>query len=176
MTASPEAERSAHSRRDLEDGRDRAEAWHDLILAMHLLDTALERQTQRDGGISHGHFKILVLLSAADGRRLGLKALADNLRFSQSRISHALTALERDGLVTRSPTSGGRRASEAILTNEGRLLVGRVLRAQREEIRDPLFDDLSESATVALGEVSSRIIETLSGTGALDQGAASITT
>ncbi|WP_020575081.1 ArsR family transcriptional regulator [Actinopolymorpha alba] len=48
-----------------------------------------------------------MLLSAADNQTLALKSLADSLRFSQSRISHALTALERQGLVTAAPRPAG---------------------------------------------------------------------
>ncbi|WP_123813831.1 MarR family winged helix-turn-helix transcriptional regulator [Myceligenerans xiligouense] len=140
---------------------ERAAVWHDLVLAMHLLETALEKQAQRDGGVSHGHFKLLVLLAAAEDQTLGLKNLADSLRFSQSRISHALTALEGLGLVTRRPTVGGRRASEATLTDDGRHLVDRVLRGQRRELRDPLFSNLGDLGTVALGDLSARIITTL---------------
>ncbi|MFI8527265.1 MarR family winged helix-turn-helix transcriptional regulator [Promicromonospora sukumoe] len=128
---------------------------------MHLLETALERQTQRDGGVSHGHFKLLVLLRAAENQTLGLKYLADFLRFSQSRVSHALTALENQGLVTRRPTVGGRRASEASLTDDGRRLVEQVLRGQRREIRDPLFDQLGDVDTATLGDISSRLIRSL---------------
>nr|WP_246256057.1 MarR family transcriptional regulator [Isoptericola halotolerans] len=143
------------------DGVDEPGVWQDFILAVHLLEAALERQSQRDGGISHGQFKVLVLLSAAKDQTVGLKSLAESLRFSQSRISHALTTLERQGLVVRRPTTGGRRASEATLTNDGRRLVGRVLRAQRQEIRDALFAGLGTHGTAALGDISARIIEIL---------------
>jgi DNA-binding MarR family transcriptional regulator len=161
VTPPSNTERDVHARTDPDDSLGRVVVWEDLVLAMHLLESALERQAQRDGGVSHGHFKLLVLLSAAEDQTLGLKNLADGLRFSQSRISHALTALERQGLVTRRPTVGGRRASEATLTDDGRLLVGRVLRAQRREIRDPLFDDLGGLGTVALGDISARIVTSL---------------
>lgn len=80
------------TRRD--DDLDRATLWHDLVLAAHLLEVALERQSQRDGSVSHGHFKLLVLLSAAENQTMGLKALAGELRFSPSRVSHTLTVLE----------------------------------------------------------------------------------
>jgi DNA-binding MarR family transcriptional regulator len=161
VAPSSKAKRDVPAPVERDDGLDRVTVWRDLILATHLLETALERQTQRDGGIPHGHFKLLVLLSAADNQTLALKVLAQRLRFSQSRISHALTALESQGLVTRRPTAGGRRASEATLTNEGRLLVARVLRAQRREIRDPLLTGLGELGTVALGDISARIIKLL---------------
>ncbi|WP_285106048.1 hypothetical protein [Promicromonospora sp. MEB111] len=162
----PSTERAAHAQTGPDDSPGRVAAWEDLILAMHLLETALERQAQRDGGVSHGHFKLLVLLNAAEDRTLGLKSLADSLRFSLSRISHALTALERQGLVTRRLVPGGRRSSEATLTDDGRRLVARVLLAQRREIRDPLFDDLGDLATLALGDVSTRLIRSLDEGGA----------
>ncbi|MFD3482587.1 MarR family winged helix-turn-helix transcriptional regulator [Streptomyces sp. NPDC058665] len=152
------------TRRD--DDLDRATLWHDLVLAAHLLEVALERQSQRDGNISHGHFKLLVLLSAAENQTMGLKALAGELRFSPSRVSHTLTVLERQGLVTRGRVPEGRRAYEATLTSRGRLLVVGVLRAQRAEIRDVLFDNLGASDTAALGRISARVVEVLDQTDA----------
>ncbi|WP_328585250.1 MarR family winged helix-turn-helix transcriptional regulator [Streptomyces sp. NBC_00370] len=146
-------------RRD--DDLDQAAVWHDLVLAAHLLEDALERQSQRDGNISHGHFKLLVLLMGAENQTMGLKALAGLLRFSPSRVSHTLTVLERQGLVTRGRVPEGRRAYEATLTSQGRLLVVGVLRAQRAEIRDVLFDSLGTSDTAALGRISARVVEVL---------------
>ncbi|MBB4693226.1 MarR family winged helix-turn-helix transcriptional regulator [Paractinoplanes abujensis] len=146
-------------RRDDDPGR--AAAWQDLVLAAHLLEAALERQSQRDGTISHGHFKVLLLLNAAEDRTLGLKTLAGTLRFSPSRVSHTLTVLERQGLVTRGRVPEGRRAYEATLTPSGRRLVARVLRGQREEIRDAIFDNLGPSGTATLGALSARVIKVL---------------
>jgi DNA-binding MarR family transcriptional regulator len=146
-------------RRD--DDLDRAAIWQDFVLAAHLLEVALERQSQRDGNISHGHFKLLLLLNAAENQTLGLKALAGMLRFSPSRVSHTLNVLERQGLVTRGRVPTGRRAYEATLTSQGRLLVVRVLRAQRAEIRDVLLDSLGAADAAALGRISARVVRVL---------------
>jgi DNA-binding MarR family transcriptional regulator len=137
---------------------DRAAVWHDVVLAAHLLQVALERQAQRDGNIPHGHLKMLVLLSGADRQTLGLKTLTEMLRYSPSRVSHALTVLERQGLVTRGRVPEGRRAT---LTSRGQLLVARVLRAQRRDLRDVLLDSLEASDAAALGTISSRVVEIL---------------
>jgi DNA-binding MarR family transcriptional regulator len=161
VTSPSDAGREARARVGLDDSLGRASVWQDLVLATHLLESALDRQSQREGGVSHGHFKILVLLHAAEGQALGLKSLADTLRFSPSRISHAVTALERQGLVVRRPATGGRRAHDAVLTADGRRVVRRVLRSQRLEIRDPLLDDLGGPGTAALGDLSARIITLL---------------
>jgi DNA-binding MarR family transcriptional regulator len=136
-------------------------AWPNLVMMMHLLQTSLERQAQRDGDVSHGQFMLLVLLSGAKDQTRGLTDLADTLRYSPSRVSHALTVLERRGLVTRRRTAGGRRAWEATLTREGRLLTGRVLRGQRRDIRDPLLAELGDADAATLAEVSARVITVL---------------
>lgn len=139
----------------------RQTTWHDLVLATHLLDTALERQAQRDGAISHGHIKILVLLSSAPDSRLSLKQLADSLRFSISRISHAVSSLQENGLVERRPLAGGRRSFEAVLTGAGREKVRGVLGAQRRGIRDPLLDGLGAARENELAVIAARLVELL---------------
>jgi DNA-binding MarR family transcriptional regulator len=151
-----------HARVAPDDSLGRITAWQNLLLASHLLDTVLERQAQRDGDISHGHFKLLVLLDAAQNQALGLKALAEALRFSFSRVSHAITTLEKNHLVTRRVNiAGGRRTAEAVLTPEGRQVVRRVLRAQRDEIREPLFDALGDRQTAALGRICADLIKVI---------------
>jgi len=140
---------------------DRAVVWRGLVLAAHLLQVALERQSQRVGNIPYGHLKVLVLLSGAPRQTLGLKTLAETLRFSPSRVSHAITALESRGLITRGRVPEGRRAYEATLTSQGQLLVARVLRAQRTDIRDVLLDSLGASDAAALGKISSLVVEIL---------------
>ena len=151
---------SPHAAVDDSDDPATVAVWESLVLAVHLLDSALEQQAQRDGGISHGQFKILVLLSAAPGRTLGLSELAEQLRFSLTRLSHAVTTLERRSLVHRRPTPGGRRAYEATLTAEGAAVVAKVLRTQRTQLRDPLIDAIDVDAAVLL-TLARRAIATL---------------
>jgi DNA-binding MarR family transcriptional regulator len=141
--------------------RDRTAIWRDLVMATHLLDTALERQSQRDGQISHGHFKILVLLAEAPGRAVSLKSIADTLRFSISRISHAVSVLEREGLVERRAVQGGRRAFEALLTADGRDKVRDVIGPQRREIRDPLLGALDDDDLRDFGRIAARLVAQL---------------
>jgi DNA-binding MarR family transcriptional regulator len=143
------------------DDVDRLSTWHDLVLAAHLLDTALERQSQRDGGLSHSHFKILILLAGVRERRLPLSELSRSLRFSISRISHAVSALQRAGLVERRPLAGGRRSYEAVITARGRDTVRTVLRAQSREIRDPLLDAIGRDGEQKLAQIASIIVATL---------------
>lgn len=126
----------------LDDDESRAGAWGALVLASHLFDAALQRHTRQAGGLSYGQFKILVLLSGAPDATLGLSELSETLRYSISRVSHAVTRLESEGLLSRSSTSGTRPAYQATLTPAGRKLVARVIASQQSALRDPVLDAL----------------------------------
>jgi len=45
--------------------RKQNDAWRSLVLASHVLDDALDRQSQRDGGLPHAYYKVLVFLYEA---------------------------------------------------------------------------------------------------------------
>lgn len=126
----------------LDDDESRAGAWGALVLASHLFDAALQRHTRQAGGLSYGQFKILVLLSGAPDATLGLSDLAETLRYSISRVSHAVTRLEGDGLLSRAAVSGTRPAYQATLTPAGHDLVTAVLTSQQSVLRDPVLDAL----------------------------------
>ena len=98
---------------------DQQAAWRALILTTRLLDDALDRQLQRDAGLPHAYYEILVRLSEATEQRMRMVDLARTLRYSQSRLTHAVAALERDGRVKRVACTSDRRGQEAVLTPVG---------------------------------------------------------
>jgi DNA-binding MarR family transcriptional regulator len=146
---------------DTADERDAARIWNDVLLACHLLETALERQAQRDGDIAHGHMQILTILRSRLDCTMTLTELAQTLRFSLSRTSHAITALGKQGIVDRRAVDGDRRSTRVLLTPEGIRLVDRMLEHQQRELRDPLFDDLGPERVRVLGEFVQHAIAAL---------------
>src|SRR4051812_35372885 len=75
--------------------------WRAYIQTSHLLRGALERQLQRDSGIPHAYYMILVALSESPGRTMTMTELADFLDYSASRLSHAVARLEEKGWACR---------------------------------------------------------------------------
>ena len=67
--------------------------WRSLMLTTMLLEEALDRQLQRDAGIPHAYYAILVTLSETPDRALRMSELAERMHYSQSRLTHAVTAL-----------------------------------------------------------------------------------
>ena len=80
-------------------GSDELAAWMSYVAATTLLESALDRQLQRESGMPHAYYQILAMLSDVPGRTLRMSDLAAITQSSQSRLSHAVTRLERHGWI-----------------------------------------------------------------------------
>ncbi|MEM7091988.1 MAG: MarR family transcriptional regulator [Actinomycetota bacterium] len=78
-------------------------------------------------GMDHDSTSIdlLVRLSLAEGGRLRAVELSDQLLLSPSHVSRMLDRSEKAGLVRREPDPDDRRASQVVMTDEGRSVVER---------------------------------------------------
>ena len=136
-------------------------AWRNVAMMLHLVETMLERQVQREAGISHAHYKILVLLSESPDRTVQLKELAQTLQFSISRVSHAVTRLETLGMVARSPTPQAGKAFQATLTTAGLEVLRRVAPIQAEAIQQHVFGALTNGQVENLDRIAVAIVNDL---------------
>src|SRR5688572_5781069 len=98
---------------------DEQAAWRSLLSATRLLFDQLDRELQRDAGMPHTYYEILVRLSETPDRTLRMSDLAERCNSSRSRLSHAVARLEERGWVRRDSFSGDRRGALAVLTDEG---------------------------------------------------------
>ncbi len=83
--------------------------WRSYIEAATLLEDHLDRQLQRDAGMPHVYYGLLVKLAESPRRRLRMTELARYAKITRSRLSHAIARLEKNGWVRREdcpPTSG----------------------------------------------------------------------
>ncbi len=108
-----------------------------------LLWDEMERDLQRDSGLSFGHYEILVMLSETPGRSRRMSELADATQSSRSRLSHAVARLEELGWVRREACAEDRRGSLAVLTDEGFAALEAAAPLHVESVRRHLFDVLS---------------------------------
>ncbi|MFC4943788.1 MarR family winged helix-turn-helix transcriptional regulator [Pseudonocardia sp. GCM10023141] len=99
---------------------DAASAWRSYLISNQLLMRALDRQLQRDSGIEHTHYGILVQLSERPTGSARVTELAVLMDHSHGRIAKAVTSLEREGLVRQVPDPNDDRMVHAVLTDEGR--------------------------------------------------------
>jgi DNA-binding MarR family transcriptional regulator len=85
--------------------------WRALASVLMTLPPALDAQLKRDAGVNLFEYHVLAALSQSPDRTLVLSNLAAVAQGSLSRLSHALTRLERAGWVERRSCSdpSGRR-------------------------------------------------------------------
>ena len=137
------------------------QAWRAFVLATQLLWEDLDRQLQRDAGLAHSHYGILVALSEAPDRTMRMNDLASLQRFSQSRLTHAISRLERDGYVERHQCESDRRGQFAVLTDAGMAAMRAIAPGHAAEVRRKVFDRLSAEQVDALADVCDTLLEGL---------------
>ena len=141
---------------------DEQRTWRALLSAQRLLTDRLERQLQRDAGLPHAYYEILVRLSEAPDRTLRMSQLADSSLSSRSRLSHAVARLEAAGWVRRTACAEDRRGSFAELTDSGLAKLQDAAPGHVEAVRTNLFDPLSREQQRALHEISEALVAHLS--------------
>ena len=137
---------------------DQQRAWRAFVLTSHLLDRVLDRQLQHDAGLPHAHYMILVILAEAPEDRLRMSDLARALRYSPSRMSHAVASLERNGWVERHPCPGDRRGQLAALTAAGRQALVDAALGHVAEVRHAVFDHLSPDQVAQLEQICGALL------------------
>jgi DNA-binding MarR family transcriptional regulator len=144
---------------------DEQHAWLGLLTTQARLDAALDRQLQRDFGLSHTQYGIMARLSVAPGRTMHMSTLAAWTASSQSRLSHAVARLEEQGWVERTRCSENKRAVHATLTETGWELIKKAAPSHVHEVRRLLFDNLTPQQVRALGEITDTVLATLEAEG-----------
>ena len=137
------------------------EAWRSLVLVTHVLDDSLDRQAQRDGGLPHAYYKVLVFLYESPERRMTMGELAATQRYSVSRVTHAVASMERSGWLRRAVSEHDRRVRFVELTEAGIQLVRRVSPLQVTEVRQPTLAGLSTEQIAQLTALSRAITANL---------------
>ncbi|MFE0181531.1 MarR family winged helix-turn-helix transcriptional regulator, partial [Streptomyces olivaceus] len=117
--------------------------WRSYIEAATLLEDHLDRQLQRDAGMPHVYYGLLVKLAESPRRRLRMTELAKYAKITRSRLSHAVARLEKNGWVRREDCPSDKRGQFAILTEEGYEVLRRTAPGHVNAVRQAVFDRLT---------------------------------
>jgi DNA-binding MarR family transcriptional regulator len=149
-------------------GPEEMQAWLSYVATSTLLESALDRQLQRESGMPHAYYQILAILSEVDQRTLRMSDLAAMTQSSQSRLSHAVSRLEAAGWVVRSRCPDDRRGTLATLTEQGRKVLEAAAPGHVRTVRKHLFDRLSCEQVQQLGEILGTVLDGLLAEGDAD--------
>jgi len=142
---------------------DQQRAWLAYIRVRLRLTYEMNRQLQADSNLSLPDYDVLNALRHAPGGRMRISALAAQIGWERSRLSHHVRRLENRELVDSRPAPADRRATEISLTDQGwdeitRASIGHIDLVRRLFF-DGLPDELLDPLTVALESVYDNIID-----------------
>ncbi|MER5429151.1 MarR family transcriptional regulator [Streptomyces sp. NPDC002588] len=153
------ASTSAEAPRWLTDEEQRV--WRSYVHATTLLEDHMDRQLQRDAGMPHIYYGLLVKLADSPRRRLRMTELAMYAKITRSRLSHAIARLEKNGWVRREDCDSDKRGQFAVLTDQGLDVLRRAAPGHVTAVRNAVFDRLSPEQQKSLGEIMQIVAEGL---------------
>jgi DNA-binding MarR family transcriptional regulator len=134
-------------------------AWRRFIQVFVKVPAALEAQLQRDAGLTHMGYQVLVTLSERDDRRLAMSRLAKLATASLSRLSHVVARLEAQGWVRRERDPEDGRVQIAVLTEDGYAKVVESAPGHAEAVQQLVFDRLSPAQVRQLAKLCDALLE-----------------
>ena len=135
--------------------------WRAFLRVSGQLNECVERDMQQVGGMPHAYYLILAMLSEAPDRSLRMNQLAEVVRASQSRVSHAVARLEESGWVRRVPAPGDRRGQIATLTDAGFDRLVEVAPGHADTVRSIMFDPLSHEQLTQFRDICQTILASM---------------
>ncbi|QNE73282.1 MarR family transcriptional regulator [Streptomyces finlayi] len=140
---------------------DQQAVWQALLTVVIALPAALDRQLQRDAGISNFEYGVMAQLSTADGATMRLSDLARVCDSTQPRLSKVMDRFEARDWVARRPDPGDGRYTLAALTDVGRQKLVESAPEHVAQVKRLVFDPLSAAQRRHLGAALTRIAATV---------------
>jgi DNA-binding MarR family transcriptional regulator len=135
---------------------DQQRVWRNYLAMSAKLQVEMNRQLQRDCGLSLADYDILVALDEQDACRVN--ELGERLGWEQSRLSHQLRRMRSRGLVERRGADDDRRGATVELTDAGRVALESSAQGHVELVRSVVFSGVSAAQLRALDTWTSQVL------------------
>lgn len=135
--------------------------WQDLLTVVIALPAALDRQLQRDAGISNFEYSVLARLSMADEVTMRLSELARVSDSTLPRLSKLMDRFETRAWIVRRIDPSDGRYTLATLTDSGQQKLIESAPGHVAQVRRLVFDPLTTTQRRQLGAALSGIAETV---------------
>jgi len=137
---------------------DDLETWSALATVLEWLPAALDTQLMNDARLTHFEYGIMYALATAEERTLRMSVLAGYANSSLSRLSRAVSRLERKGWVGRSPDPSDGRSTLATLTDEGETVANAATPGHAALVHQLVLDQLTTAQKRQLREICLRVL------------------
>lgn len=133
-------------------------AFYGLLVVEWRISERLDAELQATAGISLNRLELLVQLHFKDGRRR-MSDLAEALLLSRGGATRLVARAEEDGLVRREIPPDDRRATYAVLTDDGRAAAERGYPAYLDIVQRLFHDFVDDEEAETLVRVWQRVLD-----------------
>ncbi|MEV0467109.1 MarR family winged helix-turn-helix transcriptional regulator [Nocardia tengchongensis] len=144
-------------------------AWLGFVFTRDLIAAAVGRDSLRASNLTYVEYTVLARLADAPDHRRSFAELAAVLEWSQSRLSHQITRMEKRGLVARESIPDDARRTAAVLTDKGVQVLDSAAPAHVDSVRRHMVDVLDRGQLTALADIYDTLLAHHRGTDAREQ-------
>ncbi|MCZ7534709.1 MAG: MarR family transcriptional regulator [Acidimicrobiia bacterium] len=138
-----------------------ARAWRSLQFMQARLEAQLNRQLMADSGLSLSDYVVLVNLTDQPDGRLRIFALAHEIGWERSRLSHHINRMANRGLVTKEACDSDRRGAYVVLTDEGRQAIEEAAPRHVAIVRRLVIDQIDAEELDVIGAAAEKVLTAL---------------
>ena len=135
--------------------------WRSFRAMNEQLARELDRQLQRDAGLSQADYAILVTIFEAPDRRMRTGELGEVLAWEKSRVSHQVARMETRNLVKRVECADDGRGTWVTLAADGKRALLGAMREHAAAIRDLFLNELEPDEKEILHRAAARVLDKL---------------
>ncbi len=128
-------------------------AWLGYVFTRDLIAAAVGRDSLRESNLTYVEYTVLARLADAPDHRRSFAELAGVLEWSQSRLSHQITRMEKRGLVARESIPDDARRTAAVLTAKGAQVLDGAAPSHVDSVRRHMVDVLDRGQLAALADI-----------------------
>ncbi|GLZ75985.1 MarR family transcriptional regulator [Actinorhabdospora filicis] len=144
-------------------------AWRGYREMYQVLAGTLEKQLNRDSGLSEADYTLLVVLSETPGQRLRARELRNEVGWDRSRLAHQLRRMEQRGLLVRTECETDARGTMVELTEQGRTAIVAAAPPHVEAVRAYFIDLLTPEEIATLTSITGRVVARIRAAGECDE-------
>lgn len=138
-------------------GPQQIQAWRAFLRGTAQVNEVVNRDLEDLAGLSLHEYEVLQRLAEAPEATMRMSALAGELVYSRSRLTHTVRRMEEGGLVERSTCETDRRGVNCTITELGRRRLADARPGHVNSVREHLVDRLTSEQMDQLSRIMSAL-------------------
>ena len=138
--------------------KERSDTWRSFLQTYAIVIRKLERQMRDEGEIPLAWYGVLVHLNEANQGRLLMNELAETMVLIPSNLTRLIDRLENANLVRRQPCPSDRRATYAVITDQGKAALMATAPGHSRRVHEQFMQYLTDEDVEELRRILSKVL------------------